>query len=183
MLPRRRKQGANVLYWACTFVPLCAIVLSCVGFVVTRLQVFSEALNGEFQRRAQEKWLRRECAKPEFYANMQLHADLCDKVEATARGSPWLAALAQTFESTYLCGYSPCAVLLDSLLDWIAAHGVPFLLVFAALALLMPTVLVPMYRQCLVHAADARLSRQATRDYLGHPLYLERGAYPLLKED
>jgi hypothetical protein len=186
MLPRRRQHSTSVLYWACSVVPLCAIILSCVGFLVTRLQVFSEALNSEYQRRAQETWLRRECKKPEFYANMQLHADLCDKVEANARGNAWLIALAHLFENTYLCGYSPCAQLLDSLLDWIGAHGIPFLLVFAAISLLLPTVLVPMYRQSLVYSADAHA--QASLRYQ-HPLsYCEnfgyRGrAYPLLKDD
>ena len=183
MLPRRRQHNTDVVYWACTFVPTCAIALSCVGFLITRLQVFSEALNGEYQRRAQETWLRRECKKPDFYANMQLHADLCDKVEANARGSPWLAALAHLFENTYLCGYSPCAELLDSGLDWIAAHGVPFLLLFAALALLLPTVLVPMYRQYLLHAAGVHAAQRYNHPF-GQTHYITAcGQYPLLKDD
>lgn len=186
MLARKRAQPTNVLYCACTFVPFCAIVLSCVGFVVTRLQMFSEALNLEHQKRAQEKWLRTECAKPDFYANMQLHADLCDKVEANFRGSPFLAALAQLFQNTYLCGYEPCAALLDRSLAWIAAHGIPFLLVFAVLALLLPTVLVPIYRQHLANAADAYVAQQYNTPF-GKAHYFEardaRYTYPLLKHD
>ena len=183
MLPRRRQHSTDVVYWACTFVPTCAVGLSCVGFLVTRLQVFSEALNSEYQRRAQETWLRSECKKPEFYANMQLHADLCDKVEAHARGSPWLAALAHLFENTYLCGYSPCATLLDGALDWVAGHGVPFLVLFAAVALLLPTVLVPMYRQHLVLAANARAAARYNHPF-GTTHYLAaRAPYPLLKDD
>ncbi len=133
MLARKTHRNTYVLHWACTFVPTCAVVLSCVSFLVTRLQVFSEALNGEYQRRAQELWLLRECKKTEFYDNMHLHTDLCDKVEANARSNVWLAALAHLFENTYLCGYSLCDALLDSGLDWVASHGVPFLLLFVAL--------------------------------------------------
>ena len=191
MLSRRRPQSTSVLYWACTFVPTCAIVLSCVGFLVTRLQVFSEALNGEFQRRAQETWLRRECQKPDFYANLQLHADLCDKVEANARGSPFLAAFAHLFEHTYLCGYSPCAEILDHTFDWVAGHGLPFLVLFGVVALLLPTVLVPLYRQYLVHAADAHVAQRYHHPF-GHTqypsdtplyLYMPDRAYPQLKHD
>jgi hypothetical protein len=180
MLSRRRPHSTDVVYWACTFVPTCAIALSCVGFLVTRLQVFSDALNGEYQRRAQEAWLRSECKKPDFYANMQLHADLCDKVEAHARGNAWLAALAQLFEKTYLCGYSPCAVVLDETLDWVAGHGVPFLILFAVLALLLPTVLVPMYRQYLTHVTDVRVSHRFGDPY-GRTHMLDGRTYPLLK--
>lgn len=180
MLSRRRQHSTDVVYWACTFVPTCAIALSCLGFFVTRLQVFCDALNGEYQRRAQEAWLRRECKKPEFYANMQLHADLCDKVEAHARGNAWLAALAHLFENTYLCGYSPCAVVLDETLDWVAGRGVPFLVLFALLALLLPTVLVPFYRQYLTHATDVRISHRYG-DPFGRSHTLDGRTYPLLK--
>jgi hypothetical protein len=180
MLSRRRVRNTDVVYWACTFVPMCAIALSCVGFLVSRLQVFSNALNGEFQRRAQETWLRRECKKPEFYANMQLHADLCDKVEAHARGSAWLAALAHLSENTYLCGYSPCAVLLDGLLDWVAGRGVPVLILFAVIALLLPTVLVPIFRQYVAHTADSRVALRY-RGGFGHAD--ERGSYAQLKHE
>lgn len=186
MLARKRHRHTNVVYCACTFVPLCAIVLSCVGFAVTRLQMFSEALNLENQKRAQEKWLRTECAKPDFYANMQLHADLCDKVEANFRGSPFLSALAHIFQNTYLCGYQPCAMLLDRALDWVSAHGIPFLVVFAVLALLLPTVLVPIYRQHLAHAADAYVAQQYNTPF-GKAHYFEardaRYTYPALKDD
>ncbi len=186
MLSRRRLRNTDVVYWACTFVPTCAIALSCLGFAVTRLQVFSDALNGEYQRRAQETWLRRECKKPDFYANMQLHADLCDKVEAHARGSPWLAALAHLSANTYLCGYSPCAELLDGALDWVAGRGLPVLLLLAALALLLPTVLVPLYRQYLAHAADEHMARGFVRgaDPFGRAhLHADERGFALLKLD
>jgi hypothetical protein len=180
MLSRRRLQNTDVLYYACTFVPTCAIALSCIGFLITRLQVFSEALNGQYQRRAQEAWLRSECKKPDFYANMQLHADLCDKVEAHARGNAFLAALAQLFESTYLCGYSPCAVVLDNTLDWVAGRGVPFIILFVVLALLLPTVFVPIYRQYLIHTPDVRISHRYG-DPFGRTQALDGRTYPLLK--
>jgi hypothetical protein len=180
MLSRRRQHSTDVVYWACTFVPTCAIALSCVGFLVTRLQMFSDALNGEYQRRTQEEWLRRECKKPEFYANMQLHADLCDRVEAHARGSPFLAALAYLFENTYLCGYSPCAMVLDSVVDWVAGRGVPFLVVFALLALMLPSVFVPVYRQYIANTANARASHRYG-DPFGRAQMLDGQMYPLLK--
>lgn len=178
MLSRRRHQNTDVLYWAFTFVPMCAIVLSCVGFLVTRIQMFLEALNSEYQRRAQEEWLRRECKKPEFYANMQLHADLCDRVEAHARGNAFLAALAHLFEHTYLCGYSPCAAVLDGAIDWVAGRGVPFLLVFAVAALLLPSVFVPIYRHYLTQAADVHVSHRHS-DPFGR--MVDGRSYPLLK--
>ena len=161
---------------------MCAIAISCIGFLVTRLQVFSEALNGEYQRLAQEEWLRRECKKPEFYANMQLHADLCDRVEAHARGNVWLSALAHLFENTYLCGYSPCAVVLDQVLDWVAGRGIPFLILFAVLALLLPSVLVPIYRQYVAHAADVHVSHRYGDPY-GRGHMIDGRFYPMLKVD
>ena len=184
MLRDTRHRGPNIVQWAFTFVPACAIVLSCVGFLVTRVQMFSEALNGENQRRSQEAWLRQECKKPEFYANMQLHADLCDKVEAHARGHAWLAALSHLFQNTYLCGYMPCATVLDRTLEWLAGHGVLFTALLAVVAVLLPTVLLPLYRHHLNHAAEKYVSVMYNTTYgLDHYFGARGHHYVQLKDD
>jgi hypothetical protein len=170
--------------WAFTFVPACAIVLSCVGFFVTRVQMFSEALNGENQRRSQEAWLRQECKKPEFYANMQLHADLCDKVEAHARGHAWLAALSHLFQNTYLCGYMPCATALDRTLEWMSGHGLLFTALAAAFFALLPTVLLPAYRCHLNDAAERHVSVMYNTPYGRDHYFGARGHhYAALKDE
>ena len=184
MLRDTRHRGPNIVQWAFTFVPACAIVLSCVGFLVTRVQMFSDALNGENQRRSQEAWLRQECKKPEFYANMQLHADLCDKVEAHARGHAWLAALSHLFQNTYLCGYMPCATVLDRTLEWLAGHGVLFTALLAVIAVLLPTVLLPLYRHHLNHAAEKYVSVMYNTPYGCDHYFGARGhQYAQLKDD
>lgn len=41
-------------------------------------------------------WMRNECANPTFYANMQIHSDVCEKVQKQAITTPFMHA-AQTF--------------------------------------------------------------------------------------
>ena len=183
MLRDSRHRHPNIIQWACTFVPACAIVLSCIGFVVTRIQMFSDALNSENQRRSQEAWLRQECKKPEFYANMQNHADLCDKVEAHARGHAWLAALSHLFQNTYLCGYMPCATVLDRTLEWVAGHGLLFTGLLVVFAVLLPTVLLPAYRSHLNDAAEKYVSVMYNTPYGRDHYFGARNRYAQLKDE
>jgi hypothetical protein len=183
MLRDTRHRGPNIIQWAFTFVPTCAIVLSCVGFLVTRVQMFSEALNSEIHRRTQEAWLRQECKKPEFYANMQNHADLCDKVEAHARAHAWLAALSHLFQNTYLCGYMPCATVLDRTLEWVAGHGLLFTGLLVVFAVLLPTVLLPAYRSHLNDAAEKYVSVMYNTPYGRDHYFGASNRYAQLKDE
>ena len=145
MLNMRR--DARLISNTCLYVPLLALMLWLAGFVLTRVQVYSDALVVEQQRRKHEEWLMQQCTSPEFYANMKHHSALCDEVEAHARGSVHLVAAIQLIQNTYLCGYAPCSTVIDHVLLWVTGHGLLFSGLILALVLLTPTLLVPLYRQ------------------------------------
>ena len=150
----------------CFFYTSCvAIFLWCAGFVLTRVQLFFEALVLEQQRRKHEEWLMEQCKSAEFYANMKHHSALCDQVEAHARGSVHLAAAIQLIQNTYLCGYAPCGTVVDHALLWITGHGLLFTSVFAALLLVTPTLLVPLYRQHVNCAAERYITDRINMPY------------------
>ena len=115
--------------------------------------MFSEVLNGEYQRRAQETW------------------------------SPWIDTLDHLFENTYHCGYSPCDTMLDDTLEWVAGHGVSFLTLFGAFTLPFPTVLVPMYQHLLVLTTVARSAERYLHAFGYTHFLASHGPFPLLKDD
>jgi hypothetical protein len=147
------------------YIPLLALAFWCCGFVLTRVQLYAEALVVEQQRRKHEEWLMQQCKSPEFYANMKHHSALCDQVEAHARGSVHLVAAIQLIQNTYLCGYAPCGTVIDHALLWITGHGVLFGGALLLLVLLTPTLLVPLYRQHVNHAAEKYIADRIHMPY------------------
>lgn len=157
------------------YVPLLALGLWCAGFVLTRVQLYYEALVVEQQRRKHEEWLMEQCKSPAFYANMKHHSALCDQVEAHARGSVHLVAAIQLIQNTYLCGYAPCGTVIDHVLVWITGHGLLFSGLILALVLLTPTLLVPLYRQHVNCAAERYIADRIHMPY-GEQHYFHRRA-------
>lgn len=149
---RTYRREPNILSLAFIYVPLVAVVLWTGGFVLTRVQLFHEALRTEELSREREAWLMQECRKPEFYAHMKHHSALCDQVEVHAKGSLYLAAAMHLVQATYLCGYEPCSTVIDRTLDWMCGHTV----LFSCLALVimfLPTLVLPFYREYLNRTA------------------------------
>ena len=173
MLNMRR--DARLISNTCLYVPLLALMLWLAGFVLTRVQLFSDALVVEQQRRKHEEWLMQQCKSPAFYANMKHHSALCDEVEAHARGSVHLVAAIQLIQNTYLCGYAPCGTVIDHVLVWITGHGLLFSGLILALVLLTPTLLVPLYRQHVNCAAERYIADRIHMPY-GEQHYFHRRA-------
>jgi hypothetical protein len=163
MLAARR--DARLVSNCFLYVPLLALGLWFSGFVLTRVQLYYEALVVEQQRRNHEEWLMQQCKSPEFYANMKHHSALCDQVEAHARGSVHLVAAMQLIQNTYLCGYAPCGTVIDHALLWITGHGLLFTGLALALVLLTPTLLVPLYRQHVNCAAEKYIADRIHMPY------------------
>ena len=150
------RRDPNICMFAVFYVPCLALVLWFAGFVLTRVELFHEALRAEELRREREAWLIEECRKPEFYAHMKHHSALCDEVEVHAKGSVHLAALLHLVKNTYLCGYVPCATAVDLVLAWMGGHTTLFVGA-AVLLLLLPTLLLPFYREHTNHSANKYL--------------------------
>ena len=163
MLTSRR--DARLISNCFFYIPLIALALWCAGFVLTRVQLYAEALVVEQQRRKHEEWLMEQCKSPEFYSNMKHHSALCDQVEAHARGSVHLVAAIQLIQNTYLCGYAPCGTVIDHALVWITGHGLLFTGLALALVLLTPTLLVPLYRQHVNCAAERYIADRIHMPY------------------
>jgi hypothetical protein len=155
------------------YIPLLALGLWLAGFVLTRWQLYYDALVVEQQRRKHEVWLMEQCKSPEFYSNMKHHSALCDQVEAHARGSVHLVAAIQLIQNTYLCGYAPCGTVIDHVLLWVTGHGLLFTGLILALVLLTPTLLVPLYRQHVNCAAEKYIADRIHMPY-GEEHYFHR---------
>jgi hypothetical protein len=149
---RTHRRESNIVYLSFLYVPIAAVVLWTVGFLLTRVQLFHEALKTEELSREREAWLMQECRKPEFYAHMKHHSALCDQVEVHAKGSLYLAAAMHLVQATYLCGYEPCSTVIDRALDWMGGHTVLFSCV-ALVILFLPTLVLPFYREYLNRTA------------------------------
>jgi len=155
------------------YTPIFALGCWFAGFLLTRVQLYVEALVVEQQRRKHEEWLMEQCKSAEFYANMKHHAALCDQVEAHARGSVHLVAAIQLIQNTYLCGYAPCGTVVDHALAWITGHGLLITSALLALVLLTPTFFVPLYRQHVNCAAEKYIADRLHMPY-GEEHYFHR---------
>ena len=161
----RVRRDARLISNAFCYMPVLALALWCLGFVITRVQLYAEALVVEQQRRHHEQWLMQQCKSPDFYANMKHHSALCDQVEAHARGSVHLVAAIELIQKTYLCGYAPCGTVIDDALLWITGHGMLFGGLLLALVLVTPTLLVPLYRQHVNSAAEQYIADRIHMPY------------------
>ena len=177
----RVRRDARLISNTFFYMPLLALVLWCLGFVITRVQLYAEALVVEQQRRKHEEWLMEQCKSPDFYANMKHHSALCDQVEAHARGSVHLVAAIQLIQNTYLCGYAPCGTVIDDALLWVTGHGVLFGGLLVALLLLTPTLLVPLYRQHVNRAAERYIADRIHMPYGEQHFFNERHRRPTIE--
>lgn len=156
---RAPRRECNICYLSFFYVPLVAAVLWTIGFILTRVQLFHEALRTEELSREREAWLMQECRKPEFYAHMKHHSALCDQVEVHAKGSLYLAAAIHLVQETYLCGYLPCSTVIDRTLDWMGGHTMLFSCI-AVVVLFLPTLVLPFYREYVNRTAKNYVSHR-----------------------
>jgi hypothetical protein len=170
---RAVRRDPNICMCSLLYVPLLALVLWTAGFVLTRVELFHEALRSEELKRERETWLRQECRKPEFYAHMKHHSALCDEVEVHAKGSLYLAAVIHLVQNTYLCGYVPCATAMDLVLDWMGGH-VTLFVGAAVVLLLLPTLLLPFYREHANHVANKYIDSHHNAPYREHSFYRQQ---------
>lgn len=161
---RSVRRDSNIRLWSLLYVPLLALVLWTFGFVLTRIEMFNEALRTEQLKREREAWLMEECRKPEFYAHMQHHSALCDEIVVHSKGSLHMAALIHLVQNTYLYGYVPCATAMDLVLAWMGGHTTLFAGA-AVVVVLLPTLLLPFYREHVNHAAQKYIDTRCNMPY------------------
>lgn len=107
--------------------------------------------------RDDEKWLVEQCAKHDFYHNLKQHSALCDEVQGKEKSILFLNALHHMAANTYLCGYEPCGSLITNVLEWCMTRGLVLTLCMVFLILLLPTLLLPLFRTYLNNMADQRM--------------------------
>ena len=113
------------------FTTICVSILL-ASFSVNKVCVLHSAYQLQRTKIEKEAWLRAQCAKPEFYANMRYHNSLCEEVEATAR----IGALWHALQEMAAGIPAADAVALAQRLSW------PFLLALAFACLCVPSALI-----------------------------------------
>ncbi len=159
---RAARREPNVCMLSFLYVPLLIVLLWTIGFILTRVELFHEDLRSEELKREREAWLIQVCRKPEFYTHMKHHSALCDEVEVHAKGSVYMTAAIHLVQNTYLCGYVPCATALDYVLEWMSGHTMLFACA-AALIMLLPTLVLPFYREHTNYTANKYIDNRYHR--------------------
>ena len=126
-------------------------------FALSRAHMTLQAYTDLSEVREDESWLREQCGTTEFYLRLKQHSALCDDVAHRHRDIMLLQAIKHTIDHSYLCGYDPCAELLDRLALWAVGRGLLFTLSLLAACVFGPACLLPVYRRHLNGAADERL--------------------------
>jgi hypothetical protein len=109
--------------------------------------IFNQEYSAEKTRQRQDAWLLARCEDPEFVVNMKQHSDLCRTVEAQAQMNIPLIALHTTLGKLYMCGTHSCDELLKAAYSSIGMHSHTAFAVLVVLILMLPTIIMPMYRR------------------------------------
>ena len=126
---------------------------------------FNQEYTAEKTRQRQDAWLLARCEDPEFVVNMKQHTDLCRTVEAQAQINLPLLALHTTLGKLYMCGTHSCDELLNTAYSSIGMHSHTAFAILVVLALLLPTIIMPMYRRWAQLAAIHHIRSKMDRPY------------------
>ena len=134
-------------------------------FVLSRVHMLHLSFTTLKQQREDESWLLGQCTTDEFYHNMKQHLSLCDDLAVTSRSSLLLNAVQHVIDNTFLCGYTPCHVLLDATLAWLLGKGLVVTALLALAVLLFPTLFVLIVRSNMNFLADRRMHQLYNAPY------------------
>lgn len=152
-------------------------VLLWVGmFALSRVHKLHEAYGTLESERDNDQWLVAQCKRDDFYHNMKHHSSLCDSVQRKQHDILLLRAFERVIEETYLCGYDSCGKLLSSVADYMLGRGIVLTACLAFAALLLPTLLLPIFRRKLNVMADERMQTLYNRPF-GDTHYLQTHPY------
>lgn len=140
-------------------------LISCVGFVLTRIHLFQQEYSRISVHRENEKWLIEQCQEDDFYHNMKHHSALCDEITMKSRESIVLLALQAVVQNTYLCGYQTCSEILDQMLNWMLGKGLAITISLLLCLAFLPAILLPILRLQFVKYNEARIRNQYNDPY------------------
>lgn len=155
--------GFGLLMWVCMF-------------LLSRVHKLHEAYGMLEAERNNDEWLVEQCRKDDFYHNMKHHSSLCDSVQRKQYDILLLRAVERVIEETYLCGYDSCGQLLVAFGDYMLGRGIVLTACLALAALLLPTLLLPVFRRKLNGMADQRMQELYNRPF-GDTHYLQTHPY------
>lgn len=124
----------------------CCSILWLLTFICDRLFAFHMIYLAAQKRQTHNEWLLERCKDPEFYVNIKYHAEVCNDVEDEALRSLFLYSLKEVTETTHICGSHPCAHYAQAVVDWVAGLSLPVMIIFIAIVLFCPFVLVQFVR-------------------------------------
>ena len=111
---------------------------------------------------------------------MKQHSALCDELSGKSKNVAVFDAMQHVVDHTYLCGYTPCYLMLEAVSAWMLGRGFFLTLAIAALVLFSPSLFMPIWRRNMNHMADRRMHQLYHTPY-GTPHY--QYSHPMLDID
>lgn len=143
----------------------CVILCALALFIITRLHMLHRAVSRLQMERANEEWLVRQCEHDEFYHNMRHHSKLCDEVSRKADDAVLLHAFRDVIEETHLCGVHSCLNVFEVVLGFLAQQSYHLVVFGVCLVILIPTLILPLWRRLLVPMVDGMADERMRRMY------------------
>jgi len=149
-------------------------------FALSHAHMMFEAYSNFTEAREDESWLLGQCSGSEFCSRMKQHSSLCDEVTHKAKIIILLQAVRHGIDNSYLCGYDPCADLLDRLASWTLGRGLVLSMLCMLLLVFGPVCLVPFYHRQMNTMADQRVKELyytlfEQEQFLIHPAHSAHG--------
>jgi len=149
-------------------------------FIISRLHMLHASYSQLENERENDQWLVEQCKLHEFYHNMKHHSSLCDAVQKKQGEILLLLAMQRVIDETYLCGYESCGSLMMKVGDYMLGRGIVLTVCLALAVLLLPTLLLPIFRRKLNLMADQRMQELYNRPF-GDTHYLQTHPYPTVE--
>lgn len=176
---RGRDAGVNVGHFL-HVLTIIGVILWIGMFLVSRLHMLHASYSVLENERDNDVWLVEQCKLHEFYHNMKHHSSLCDSVQKKQGEILLLLAMQRVIDETYLCGYESCGTLMMKVGDYMLGRGLVLTGCLVLAVLLLPTLLLPIFRRKLNVMADHRMQELYNRPY-GDGHYLTTHPYPTVE--
>lgn len=170
-----RDSGVNVAH-VFHVITIMGIILWIFMFLLSRLHMLHASYSLLENERDNDTWLVEQCKLHEFYHNMKHHSSLCDSVQKKQGEILLLQAMQRVIDETYLCGYESCGSLLMKVGDYMLGRGLVLTTCLVLAIVLLPTLLLPLFRRKLNVMADIRMQELYNRPF-GDSHYLTTHPY------
>jgi hypothetical protein len=138
-----------------------------VALVVNFIMVYKNEATIIREKQLDDHWLLLQCEDPVFAARLFHYQDPCAGARLRMQMNVHIVAFHHTLDQIFLCGSYSCEGLVWMLLDRVRANLVVFFVVLILLLILVPTLLMPLWKRWTDNLTETHLRHKCLTTGVG----------------